>query len=54
MRPLRVWKQLLGLRRTVVEQVDFDELDEVVGDLGPPAREGARSLPALPAALPGV
>ncbi len=30
MRPLRVWKQLLGLRRTVVEQVEFDDTDEVL------------------------
>ena len=30
MRPLRVWKQLLGLRRTVIEQVEFDETDEVL------------------------
>jgi transposase len=29
-RPLRVWKMLLGLRRTVIEQVEFDETDEVV------------------------
>jgi transposase len=29
-RPVRVWKQLLGLRRTVIEQVEFDETDAVV------------------------
>src|SRR5450755_119530 len=27
-RPLRVWKQLLKLRKTVIEQVEFDETDE--------------------------
>jgi hypothetical protein len=27
-RPLRVWKALLGLRRTVIEQVDFDDSGE--------------------------
>jgi transposase len=42
-RPLRVWKQLLGLRRTVVEQVDFDEIDEmVVISVRPRARERDR------------
>lgn len=30
MRPTRVWKKLLGLRRVVVEAVDFDESEGVV------------------------
>ena len=43
MRPLRVWKQLLGLRRTVVEQVDFDELDgSLVISVRPRAKERDR------------
>ena len=40
MRPLRVWKKLLGLRRTVIEQVDLDETDGVVVvSVRPRARE---------------
>ena len=43
MRPLRVWKQLLGLRRTVIEQVEFDETDEVlVVSVRPRAKEQDR------------
>ena len=43
MRPLRVCKTLLGLRRTVVEQVDFDESDDVVVvSVRPRARERDR------------
>jgi len=42
-RPLRVWKKLLGLRRTVIEQVDFDESDgELVVAVRPRARERDR------------
>ena len=42
-RPLRVWKQLLGLRRTVVEQVDFDEIDgSLVIAVRPHAKEQDR------------
>lgn len=39
MRPVRVWKTLLGLRRTVIEQVEFDERDGVVVSVRPRARE---------------
>jgi transposase len=41
-RPLRVWKALLGLRRTVIEQVDFDDSGEreaLVVSVRPRARE---------------
>src|SRR5579875_1819376 len=42
-RPLRVWKTLLGLRRTVVEQVEFDENDgSVVISVRPRAKERDR------------
>jgi Helix-turn-helix domain of transposase family ISL3/zinc-finger of transposase IS204/IS1001/IS1096/IS1165 len=42
-RPLRVWKQLLGLRRTVIEQVEFDETDDVlVVSVRPRAKEQDR------------
>ena len=38
-----VWKQLLGLRRTVVEEVDFDELDgSLVISVRPRAKERDR------------
>lgn len=38
-----VWKTLLGLRRTVIEQVEFDETDEVlVVSVRPRARERDR------------
>lgn len=44
MRPLRVWKKLLGLRRTVVEEVDFDdsEGEALVVSVRPRARERDR------------
>src|SRR5215211_3277354 len=39
-RPLRVWKQLLGLRRTVIERVDFDEAEgALVVSVRPRAKE---------------
>jgi hypothetical protein len=42
-RPLRVWKKLLGLRRTAVEQVDFEETDgTLVVSVRPRARERDR------------
>jgi len=41
-RPLRVWKSLLGLRRTVIEAVDFDESDGVLVAVRPRARERDR------------
>ena len=43
MRPTRVWKRLLGLRRAVVEAVDFDEEQgALVVSLRPKAREQGR------------
>ena len=43
MRPTRVWKKLLGLRRAVVEAVDFDEEQgALVVSLRPKAREQGR------------
>ena len=43
MRPTRVWKKLLGLRRTVVEEVDFDEPSgALVVSVRPKARERDR------------
>ena len=43
MRPTRVWKRLLGLRRVVVEAVDFDEAeDALVVALRAKARERGR------------
>ncbi|MCA1677843.1 MAG: ISL3 family transposase [Actinobacteria bacterium] len=43
MRPTRVWKRLLGLRRVVVEEVDFEEGEAaVVVSLRPKARERDR------------
>ncbi len=43
MRPTRVWKKLLGLRRTVIEEVDFDEeAGALVVSLRPKARERDR------------
>lgn len=43
MRPLRVWTKLLGLRRTEVEEVEFDESDGlVVVSVRPRAREPDR------------
>jgi len=42
-RPTRVWKKLLGLRRTVVEEVDFDEPSgALVVSVRPKARERDR------------
>ena len=42
-RPLRLWKRLLGLRRTVIEEIEFDEAEEVlVVSVRPRARERDR------------
>jgi transposase len=42
-RPLRLWKTLLGLRQTVIEEVDFDETGEaLVVSVRPRARERDR------------